>query len=54
MSSGFAISFPLNANSRTLFLLASPFDNNNLSNNEVLICLFNSLTDQFALIASFS
>lgn len=54
ISSGLAISFPYNANSRTFFLFASPFDNNNLSNNEVLICLFNSLTDQFAFSASFS
>ena len=45
VSSSLAISLPLYANSRTFFILASPVDNNSLSNNEVLICLFSSLTD---------
>lgn len=54
VSSSLAISLPLNAKSRTFFILASPVDYNSLSNNEVLICLFSSLTDQLALIDSFS
>lgn len=54
MSSGFDKSFPFFASLYTFSLFASLLDKSSLSNNEVSICLFNSLVYQFEEIHSFS